>query len=177
MAQRHERPAKAPAQPPPQEAVKLAQLVKERLSGLEFSVDFSIDEVVIQAKAQELLPLSLRLKEEPALAFDYLRCVSVVEYPESFQVVYHLWSMAHQHKAVVKVDLPKEEPEVPSITPVYPSANWHEREGAELFGVVFQGHPNPKPLLLWEGFEGYPLRKDYPFYDYFAEEGIPAPQH
>ena len=64
---------------------------------------------------------------------------------------------------VFKASVPRDNPVFASVTPVWRGADWHEREGAELFGVTFEGHPNPKHLLLWDGFEGYPGRKDYPF--------------
>ena len=66
----------------------------------------------------------------------------------------------------MKTNAPKDDPAIPSVTPVWRGADWHEREGAELFGVTFTGHPNPGFLLLFDEFEGkHPLRKDYPFED------------
>ena len=115
-------------------------------------------------------------KEDENLAFDYLRCLSVVEYDESFQAVYHLYSIAKKHRMVIKVDAPKDNPVFQSVTPVWRGADWPEREGAELFGVIFEGHPNLKPLLLWEGFEGYPGRKEYPFAEIEIPDDIEVPR-
>ena len=110
------------------------------------------------------------IKEKEILSFNYLRCLSVVEYEDNFQIVYHLYSIKHRRRLVLKSNASKNNPVFVSVTPVWRGAEWHEREGAELFGITFEGHPNPKHLLLWDGFEGYPGRKEYPF----AEVEIPS---
>mgnify|MGYP000607354304 CR=1 FL=1 len=66
----------------------------------------------------------------------------------------------------VRASVPYEDPHLPSLISVWPGADWYEREGHDLFGVVFDGHPNLTPLILYEGFEGYPGRRSYPFHDY-----------
>lgn len=107
------------------------------------------------------------LRDDPRLRFQMLLCLTVVDYQDRFQLVYHLLSIEHNHVLVLKVDLADyEHPRVPSVAAVWPGAEWYEREAHDLFGVTFEGHPDLKPLLLWEGFEGYPGRKSYPFYDY-----------
>jgi hypothetical protein len=85
-----------------------------------------------------------------------------------------------QVKCFVKVDMPREaEPSVPSLTPLYPGADWQEREVYDLFGIRFEGHPNLRRILLWEGYPGWPLRKDYVHvpdrYDNGQEIGLPVP--
>lgn len=125
-----------------------------------------LDEVSIVVDPEKLIEACKILRENPSLDFDFLRCLSVVDYEDSFQVVYHLWSMGHRHKLVVKTNTDYEQPKVPSIVSIWPSANWFEREGRDLFGVDFEGHPGLKPLLLWEGFEGFPGRKSFPFHEY-----------
>jgi NADH-quinone oxidoreductase subunit C len=122
--------------------------------------------VAVTVQPLQLLEAARLLREDPELAFDYLRCLSVVDYRDSFQVVYHLWSMGHRYKLVMKVNAATEDPRVPSVVGVWRGADWFEREGHDLFGVVFEGHPDLKPLLLWEGFEGYPGRKSFPFHEY-----------
>ena len=79
---------------------------------------------------------------------------------------YHLLSLANRHKMVVKTNLPPDDPRVPTVTGVWRGANWYEREGHDLFGVVFEGHPDLSPLLLYEGFEGHPGLKSFPFHEY-----------
>ena len=146
------------------------QALKALLEGLaprwEGEVSQALDEVVLTVPPSRVPEVCRTMREHPQLAMDYLRCLSVVDYVDHLQVVYHLYSTTRRHRAVVKTNLPPDDPRVPTITPIYPGANWHEREGHDLYGVVFEGHPNLKPLLLYEGFEGYPGRKDYPFYDY-----------
>lgn len=79
-----------------------------------------------------------------------------------FDVVYHVYSVVHHHRLRVKVPLTAADPVVDSLTGLWASANWFEREAWDMFGVVFRGHPNLTRLLMYEGFQGHPLRKDYP---------------
>ena len=125
-----------------------------------------LDEVVVTVPTGRLLAACETLREDPGLSFDYLRCLSVVDYEESLQVVYHLWSREHRHKLTLKTDVPPDAPVAPTVTGVWPGADWFEREAHDLFGVEFEGHPDLRPLLLWEGYEGYPGRKSYPFHEY-----------
>lgn len=144
----------------------LQAVVTEVFKDLPVEVGTSLDLVSVLVPREHLVAFCSRAKEEPRLDFKALLCLSVVDYKETLQAVYHLCSLEHGHRIVVKVDVPSDDPRVPSVTSVWRGADWYEREGAELFGIVFEGHPDPRPLLLWEGFEGYPLRKDYPFHDY-----------
>ncbi len=79
-----------------------------------------------------------------------------------FEVVYHFYSLAHNHRLRLKVPLTAEDPSVDSVTSLWQSADWFEREVWDMFGIRFIGHPNLKRILMYEPFEGYPLRKDYP---------------
>ena len=144
----------------------LAVLLPKVLKPCDVQVGAAMDEVVVTAKPEEVPSVCRTAKEDPRLDFDYLRCISVVDYEERLEVVYHLFSLKKRHKMAVKTSVPSEEPHVPSVTSVWRAADWFEREGHDLFGVVFQGHPNLAPLLLYEGFEGYPGRKSFPFHDY-----------
>ncbi len=95
---------------------------------------------------------------------DYLADVTAVDRPEWFEVVYHLYSIKDQTPGpfVLKVYLKdKEDPKVTSVTPIWRGANYQEREVYDLMGITFEGHPNLKRILLWEGFPGHPLRKDF----------------
>jgi NADH-quinone oxidoreductase subunit C len=136
------------------------------IAACEPEVTSSLDEVVVTVQTGRLLAACQTLRQDPSLGFDYLRCLSVVDYEESLQVVYHLWSREHRHKLTLKTDVPNDAPVAPTVTAVWPGADWFEREAHDLFGVEFEGHPDLKPLLLWEGFEGYPGRKSYPFNEY-----------
>ena len=82
------------------------------------------------------------------------------------QVVYFLQSLEPERTLVLKTDAPYDDPVVPSVTPVWKAAEWYEREAHDLFGISFHGHPGLVPLLLYDEFEGYPGRKEFPFYEY-----------
>lgn len=116
--------------------------------------------VVIKSEA---VPSVLRfLKDSPEFNLDYLTAVSGVDYLEYFEVVYHLTSMGKKHTLVVKTRCyTRDNPEIPSVTSLWQGADFQEREIYDLLGINFRGHPNLKRIALWEGFEGYPLRKDY----------------
>jgi NADH-quinone oxidoreductase subunit C len=101
------------------------------------------------------------LRDEPQLACDYLDFTAAVDYGDRYEVVTQLHSIARSHDVRVKVPVPKDDPVCPTITDLFPGANWHERETMEMFGIQFPGHPLPVKLLLPEPFEGYPLRKDF----------------
>ena len=110
-------------------------------------------------------------KADPDLAFDNLMCLSVVDYPKEtpprMEVVYHLWSYTHAHGFVLKALVPREDPRVPTVEGVWPVANWHEREGFDMFGVTFEGHSDPRRILLPDDWEGHPLRKDWVDPDFY----------
>jgi len=91
--------------------------------------------------------------------FDWLSAVD--ELDEGFAVVAHLWSVEGRHRLLVRTRVPREAPTLPTATGVFRGAAWHERETREMFGIEFAGHPHPVPLLLPDGFEGRPLRKDF----------------
>ncbi len=101
------------------------------------------------------------LRDNEDMDFNFLNSVSGVDYGEDLGVVYHLYSMTRKHKIVLKVILPRENPQVSSIADLWRTADWHEREVYDLFGVVFLNHPNLRRILLPDDWEGYPLRKDY----------------
>jgi len=104
------------------------------------------------------------LRDEPSFACDYCDFSTGVDLgPDGgFEVVTHLFSTIHHHNVRVKVKLPQQEPVCPTISDLFAGANWHERETSEMFGIRFEGHPQPVKLLLSEPFDGHPLRKDFP---------------
>jgi NADH-quinone oxidoreductase subunit C len=103
------------------------------------------------------------IRDEPEFACDFCDFTSAVDRgPEGgFEVVSHFFSTTHHHNVRVKVSVPHEKPLCPTISDLFPTCNWHERETSEMFGIVFEGHPQPVKLLLSEPFEGTPLRKDF----------------
>ena len=102
------------------------------------------------------------LKDTPGLDFDYLNCITAIDYYEYFEVVYQLSSLEHNHSLVVKARCyDRENPVLPSVVGLWQGADFQEREIYDLMGISFEGHPNMKRIFLWDGFQGHPLRKDY----------------
>ena len=118
-------------------------------------------------KKEKILEIARFLKEEPELDFNILMDLTAVDYllmekPHRFEVVYHFYSLAKNHRVRIKVPLTEDNLELESLTPIWPIANWFEREVWDMFGIKFQGHPNLKRILMYKEFAGHPLRKDYP---------------
>jgi NADH-quinone oxidoreductase subunit D/NADH-quinone oxidoreductase subunit C/D len=122
--------------------------------------------------AEKLVEFATGLRDE--FGYDFLSSVTGVDYlpEEQMEVVYHAYKTTGGPELVYKVQVPRENPVVPSLTPVFPGADLQEREAWDLVGIHFNGHPNLKRVLTWEGFEGHPLQKDWqePFYE---EDGKP----
>ncbi len=162
---RHPAPAEAQAALN-EKGQALTTLLEETLQEFQPEMGATLDEVVVTIRPHQVVEVGRTLRDDPSTACDLLLCLSVVDYENHFEVVYHLYSLEKNHRFVVKTTVPYEAPNVPSLISVWPGADWYEREGHDLFGVVFDGHPNLAPLLLYEGFEGYPGLKSFPFNDY-----------
>jgi NADH-quinone oxidoreductase subunit C len=116
----------------------------------------------------EMLPEIARyLRDDPAMKFDSLMCLSGVDYKDRFAVAYHLYSMTHRHAVGLKVFLPRENPSVASVDQVWPAANFMERETFDLYGIDFPGSKDLRRILLPEDWEGHPLRKDYKYPEFY----------
>jgi len=129
------------------------------------------DEVTVVVKAQELLAFMQSLRDEPSLCFETLIDVCGIDYLSfgvgyegpRYAVVYHLLSVEHNFRLRVRTFCEDEDyPRVDSVIDLWPSANWYEREAFDLFGIVFEGHPDLRRLLTDYGFIGHPFRKDFP---------------
>lgn len=101
------------------------------------------------------------LHDDAELAMDYLFCVTGVDWKTHLSMVYHFTSTKFRHTLVVKVQLDRENPEIDTVCDIWRTAEFHEREAYDLFGVQFSGHPDLRRLLLTDDFEGWPLRKDF----------------
>lgn len=122
-------------------------------------------EITVIVDGARIVEICRYCRDTKGLEYNFLSDVAGVDYyPQEprFGVCYHLYSMTHNRSLRLKVCLPGEEPSVPSVTPIYPAANWSEREIYDLLGVTFTGHPDPRRLLMPEDWDGHPLRKDYP---------------
>jgi NADH-quinone oxidoreductase subunit C len=133
---------------------------------LSSSVAFG--ELTVTAKPEAIVPLMRFLHDDARLAFVSLIDVCGVDWPQRshrFDVVYHLLSPRKNRRIRVKIMTDEDTP-VPSITPVFPGADWFERETYDLYGILFTGHPDLRRILTDYGFDGYPLRKDFPLTGY-----------
>ncbi len=121
-------------------------------------------ELVITAVAESIVKVTAFLRDDSACRFKMLMDICGVDYPERarrFDVVYNFLSLHHNQRVRVKLEADEDMP-VPSVTGVFPAADWFEREVWDLFGVFFSGHPDLRRILTDYGFEGHPLRKDFP---------------
>jgi NADH-quinone oxidoreductase subunit C len=114
---------------------------------------------------EDLLDLCRWLRDNPEFDMAFLEFVSAIDWPDRFEVVYCLRSLARQHGVTLKVPLPRDDLRVPSVTGVWRGADWHEREAYDLFGIVFEGHPDLRRILMSADWKGHPLRKDYVYED------------
>ncbi|GAA5085904.1 NADH-quinone oxidoreductase subunit C [Thermocatellispora tengchongensis] len=140
-----------------------ADRLMERLAahfGERVTLSESFGEVTADAPA-ELWPDLLRFARDElgCVFFDWL--TGVDEPPEGFAVVAHVYDPADRAHLLARTRVPRADPRLPTVTGIFRGADWHERETYEMFGVIFEGHPNLVPLLLPDGFEGHPLRKEF----------------
>ena len=123
-------------------------------------IESSPQALVVDSKS--LLEIAAYLKNTRGLDFDYLAAITAVDYLDYFEVIYQLTSLKHNHSLVVKTRCyGRESPSLPSVVGLWRGADFQEREIYDLFGIIFEGHPNLRRIVLWDGFEGHPLRKDY----------------
>lgn len=127
---------------------------------IEWNDQQPTDPFVIVA-SEQLFDICHSLRDNEQFQFDYLMCLSGMDYGDNVGVVYHLYSMQLRHKLVLKVIVPKSNPSVPSVERIWRSADWHEREAYDLMGVRFEGHHNLIRILCPYDWEGHALRKDY----------------
>jgi NADH-quinone oxidoreductase subunit C len=153
---------------------KLKQEFGDALTGAEIKGP----EVWVMTTPAASRSLCRRLRE---LGFEYLNCLSGVDWNTHLEVVYDLSSLCETSKVHLRVTVDREAPVVPTVSDLWRAADWHERECYDLFGVRFDGHPDHRRILLPEDWTGYPLRKDYtderlvPYTDYGAEEKVAKP--
>jgi NADH-quinone oxidoreductase subunit C len=123
------------------------------------------DELTLVIPREHLQRAAEFLRSDPELRFTFLSDITPVDHfplEPRFELNYHLASLERRDRVRLKVRLSGIDPAVPSVTSVWPTANWHEREAFDLFGIRFEGHPDLRRILLPDDWEGYPLRKDYP---------------
>ncbi len=120
------------------------------------------DKHAVWVRSSQIAAVATLMRDDPSLDFQFLNSISAVDFIEYFALVYHLTSLRQQHSAIVKARIyGREALTAPSVYQVWRGADFQEREIWDLMGLYFEGHPNMKRIMLWEGFEGHPLRKDF----------------
>jgi len=141
---------------------QIHERLKNEFSDIILSLNTETNfEPSINVLPSNIIDVMLFLRDEDDLKFDYLACLSGMDYKDTLGVVYHLYSTGRKHRITIKVDVQKENPIIPSISKVWRTADWHEREAFDMFGIIFEGHENLIRILSPYDWEGYPLRKDY----------------
>lgn len=133
------------------------------------------DELTLEVRREHLPTVAQTLRDDPALRFELCLGVSGVHYPQEqdreLHAVYPLMSITHNRRLRVEVATPDTDPHIPSLFPVYPTTDWHERETYDFFGIIFDGHPSLTRIEMPDDWVGHPQRKDYPL------GGIPVEYH
>ena len=153
----------------------LAAHVRELLGASITDVSESVGQLTLEVRRDDILPVCARLRDDPALSFEQLMDLCGVDYLEygqespsgprrgpRFAVVYQLLSLKHNRRIRLRAWLDDEFPQIASVTGIWNSTAWYEREAFDLFGIVFEGHPDLRRILTDYGFVGHPFRKDFP---------------
>jgi NADH-quinone oxidoreductase subunit C len=160
-------PVQAPVATPGLRPDQVEERLRERFPDVPFrrQEGAAVRDHTLYLPADRLVEVCTFLRDDPALAFAMLSWVGGVDLLPSqprFEVVYHLLSITHNARFVLKLQVPEAEPRVPSVCGLWPTANWHEREAFDFYGIRFDGHPDLTRILLPDDWEGWPLRKDSP---------------
>ncbi len=142
-------------------------------------------DAVVEAKLDALQPwirieekrmkeIAVFLHDEETFHFDFLMCLSGVDYNNgTLGAVYHLFSMKHRHKIVLRASCSKEHPHIQSVSSVWGTANWHEREAFDMYGIIFDEHPDLRRILCPDDYPGHPLRKDFKVPEFYNGMKVP----
>jgi NADH-quinone oxidoreductase subunit C len=144
-------------------AGSIADLYREVLPVLRFEVEQTKWDVALTLDPSDIHDVIATSRRDPRLAMDFLRNLTAVDWEdEGLEAVYHLYSTTHRHAVEIKTRLPSSDPHLPTITDIHSGADWAEREAREMFGIEFDGHPDPRNLLLDEDIDIHPLLKSHP---------------
>lgn len=150
---------------------ELVKQIEQRLSGMGINTELALGEVTIEVPRDKIVDVCTRLRDDSVLGFEQLIDLCGVDYSEygdgtwqgdRFAVVYHLLSISNNHRIRVRTFLDDEFPLLTSVIDVWAAANWFEREAFDLYGIIFEGHPDLRRILTDYGFVGHPFRKDFP---------------
>jgi len=147
------------------EAKDILARLQQKFEGAIVSSSVEAQQPFAVVAAERIVDVAAYMKDDAELLMDNLMCLAAVDYPKEtpprMEVVYHLFSYRFDHLFVLKVQVPREDPRVPTLERLYGVANWHEREAYDMFGIVFEGHSDMRRILLPDDWTGYPLRKDW----------------
>ena len=149
---------------------ELVSIVKGHCSHGVVAVDETMTPKGIRIASGDLKNVCRNLHQDPMVFFDTLSCITIVDNgPEagSLDVIYNLYSIPFNHHLALKVTLPRDQSELDTVEDIWKTANWHEREGYDMFGVVFKGHSDLRRILMPADWDGHPLRKDYKQQEYY----------
>lgn len=151
---------------------ELSAFVQKHCHNGEVVQDIVSTPKAIRIQAVDLVRVCRALHEDPSTYFDMLSCLTGIDNgieAGTMEVVYNLYSIPFNHHLTIKVVLSREKPEVDSISSVWKTADWHEREAFDMYGIVFRNHPDLRRILMPADWEGYPLRKDYKHQDSYRD--------
>lgn len=153
--------------------LQIAKMIEENFPDQVLGTMTYAGQVGVSLKKDMIRDICRYLRDEPLLRMDHLADLTAVDfstYPGDsgprFEVVYNMISITFRHRIRLKVRVPEEDPRIDSVSSIWQTANWHERETYDLMGIKFDGHPDLRRILLPEDWEGYPLRKEYPLKGY-----------
>ena len=151
---------------------KLIAVIKEKYEDQILLTEMLYDFPTISLKKDKIVEIIKFLYDHSETKFQFLTTLCGIHYPETNQiaVMYQLHNLVSNHRIRLKVYLPVDSPVIPTLTPLFPAANWMERETYDFFGVIFEGHPNLKRILNVEEMTIFPLRKEYPLEDQIRED-------
>ncbi len=142
--------------------------LQERFPEEIIEVFESAGQTVVVVRREKIVDILNFLHGDVELLFDHLADLTAIDWlgkkTPRFEVVYTLYSIRYKQYLRIKAQVPEDDPRLPSVTSIWKTANWFEREVYDMFGLVFEGHPDLRRLLMPEDWEGYPLRKDYPLF-------------
>ena len=150
-------------------SLPLTPIIQEKFPNLVTEVLSHQNDEVIVIKKEGVMDVCKALKNDARYPFNMLMDLTAVDYLHweekefRFEVIYNLFSLSANRRIFIKARVPETEAEIDSVSSVWPAADWYEREVWDMFGIRFKGHPNLKRILMYEEFEGHPLRKDYPY--------------
>ena len=152
---------------------RVEQKLRERFPDVPFEHQSgaAVRDHTVYLPVGSLVEVCTFLRDDPELEFALLSCITGVDYlprDPRFEVVYHLLSISKNGRFVLKVRLGEQDPRVATVSAVWPTANWHEREIYDMMGIKFDGHPDLRRILMWDGYPFFPLRKEFPL------EGLPS---